>query len=68
MEINPCLSCNGKDRNKNNPICLNCEKRLEYVNHLEIELNYTFSYGESGPMAGLGPMSLLSRGLSLESQ
>jgi hypothetical protein len=66
MELNPCLSCSGKDQNKNNPICIHCEKRLEYVNQLEMKLNYTFSYGESGPTAGLVPMSLLSKGASLE--
>ena len=66
MEPNPCLSCSGRDRNKNNPVCLNCEKRLEYVSHLEMKLNYTFSNGESGPTAGLAPMSVLARGPSLK--
>ena len=67
MELNPCLSCHRKDQNKNNPICLHCEKRLEYVNHLEMRLNFTLSYGESGPVAALAPMSFLSRGASMDS-
>ena len=64
MELNPCLSCSGKDRNKNNPNCLRCEKRLEYVNHLDMNLNFTFCYGESGAVAA---MPVLSRGALLDS-
>ena len=64
MEINPCLSCSGKDRNKNNPTCLHCEKRLEYVNHLGTNLNFTFCTGESGAVAA---MPVLSGGASLDS-
>jgi hypothetical protein len=66
MEPNPCLSCTSKDQNKNNPTCLLCEKRLEFVNHLEMKLNGTLSYGESGLVAAEAPMSVSYRGASLD--
>jgi hypothetical protein len=66
MEKNPCLNCAGRNHNKNNPICRDCDKRIEYVNHLEIKLNGTLSYGESGLMAAVAPMSVLCRGASLD--
>ena len=66
MESNPCLSCSGKDQNKNNPNCINCDKRIEYINDLAMKLNYSLSYGESGPTAALAPMSFISRRPSLE--
>lgn len=67
MGLNPCLSCNRKDQNKNNPVCRDCDKRIEYVNRLEMELNFTFCYSETGPAAALTPMSFLAKGASLDS-
>ena len=46
MDLNPCLNCTRKELNKNNPICRDCKKRIDYVNSLELELNYTASYCE----------------------
>jgi len=46
MEPNPCLNCTGRDQNKNNPICRDCDKRIEYVNCLERNLNFSASYGD----------------------
>lgn len=46
MEPNSCLNCARRNHNKNNPICRDCDKRIEYVNHLEMKLNGTFSYDE----------------------
>jgi len=28
---NPCLDCELREASKNNPTCMNCTKRLEYV-------------------------------------
>ena len=64
MELNPCLSCSGKDRKKNNLTCLHCEKRLEYVNRIEISLIFTCSYGESAAEAAI---PILARGSSWDS-
>jgi len=46
MELNPCLSCIKKDQNKNNPVCRDCNKRIDYVNGLERNLNFTASHGD----------------------
>jgi hypothetical protein len=67
MKTNPCLNCARKNQNKNSPICRDCDKRIEYVNHLEMTLNCTFSYGESWPAAAAAPLSFLRRGASLDS-
>ena len=66
MEKNPCLNCTRRNHNKNNPICRDCDKRIEYVNHLEMNLNCTFSYGESWLVATVSPISFLSGGKSLD--
>ncbi len=66
MKLNPCLNCTKRNHNKNNPICRDCDKRIDYVNHLEIELNGTFSYAENRPAAAIAPMCFLSRGASLD--
>ena len=66
METNPCLNCARRNHNKNNPLCRNCDKRIDYVNHLEMNLNYPFSYGDSGPTATVASLSFLSRGASLD--
>jgi hypothetical protein len=65
MELNPCLECARKDMNKNDPICRDCDKRIEYVNRLALDLNYTASYSHDRlPVHGIslvsgGPSSLL---------
>jgi hypothetical protein len=46
MEISPCLSCSRRNETKNNPVCRDCDKRIEYVQMLEMELSYTSSYGD----------------------
>jgi hypothetical protein len=66
MELNPCLNCIRKNQNKNNPICRDCDMRIEYINCLEIKLNGTFSYGESGSAATAAPISFLSSGALLD--
>jgi hypothetical protein len=38
MRAAPCLTCPGKDKDKNNPVCLECEKRLRYVSDIENSL------------------------------
>ena len=40
MKSNPWLLCQLKDQDKNNQMCMHCIKRLEYVSHLERELNF----------------------------
>jgi hypothetical protein len=40
--------------------------RIEYINCLEIKLNGTFSYGESGSAATAAPISFLSSGALLD--
>ena len=49
MKPNPCLSCTGEKKDKNNEVCRDCERRIEYINHLDLELNYFLSYGEIQP-------------------
>jgi hypothetical protein len=46
MDLNPCLECARKNMNKNNPVCRDCNKRVDYVNTLESRLNFTASYGQ----------------------
>jgi hypothetical protein len=65
MELNPCLECTRKNQNKNNPICRDCYKRVDYVNRLELNLNNTASYGDDQPSAHR--ISLVSGGLNLMS-
>jgi hypothetical protein len=47
MEPSPCLSCAGRDQNKNNRICRDCNKRIDYVNRLERNLNFAASYSDN---------------------
>jgi hypothetical protein len=47
MEINPCLNCIKKDHCKNNPICRDCEKRIDYIKCLDLKLNFCASYSEN---------------------
>lgn len=35
MKINPCKNCSKIDEDKNNPVCMNCQKRLDYVAFIE---------------------------------
>jgi hypothetical protein len=49
MKPNPCLSCNRREKDKNNPVCKDCAKRVEYINQLDLELNYIHSYSEIQP-------------------
>ncbi len=46
MELCPCLSCCRRNETKNNSVCRDCKKRIEYVHNLELTLNYTSSYGD----------------------
>ena len=43
MPINPCRECKMKDKDKNNAICLKCEKRVRYVVRIEAAMSYPFS-------------------------
>ncbi len=47
MKSNPCLLCQLKDQDKNNQMCMHCIKRLEYVSHLERELNFAMTNTET---------------------
>ena len=51
MDLNPCLNCSGRDQNKNNPICRDCDQRIHYVNRLELTLNFSASYGDHHDLA-----------------
>lgn len=44
MNSNPCLECHLKSQDKNNRICMYCDKRFDYVSHLESELSYARIY------------------------
>ena len=44
MNNNPCLVCQMLNEDKNNSFCVNCEKRINYVQQLEEQLNYSMSY------------------------
>ena len=44
MKHNPCLVCRMRDEDKNNSLCIQCDKRIGYVQHLEQELNFSMSY------------------------
>lgn len=48
MKNNPCLGCRMRDKDKNNSLCLKCEKRVGYVQQLEQELNFSASYSDTG--------------------
>jgi len=56
MPINACRECKMKDKDKNNAICLKCEKRVRYVVSLEAAMSYPFSNAEEAaflPLTGL---------------
>jgi len=46
MKINPCRKCHGEKKDKNNPVCRDCKKRIAYISYLELALSYVPSYGE----------------------
>jgi len=55
MNTNPCLCCEMIDEDKNNAICIRCDKRIKYVAHLERSLVYCPSVSEeceSGVLTG----------------
>lgn len=49
MKTNPCLQCQLKNQDKNNSMCMQCNKRLEYVSYLERELNFAKTNSEQRP-------------------
>ena len=49
MKSNPCFHCQLKNQDKNNPICVHCNKRLDYVSRLERELNFAPTHSEEKP-------------------
>jgi hypothetical protein len=56
MPINPCRECKMMDQDKNNAVCLKCEKRIRYVAGLEAAMGYPFSNAEVAdfsPLRGL---------------
>jgi hypothetical protein len=46
MNTNPCLGCARINEDKNNPECLKCEKRVNYVRQLAASLNCGVSCAE----------------------
>jgi hypothetical protein len=46
MKSNPCRQCELENQDKNNQICMYCDKRLNYVSHLERELNFAMTNTE----------------------
>jgi hypothetical protein len=57
MKSNPCLQCQLKSQDKNNPLCLHCHKRLDYVCHLERALNFAQVNPEEKPASPRLPTS-----------
>jgi hypothetical protein len=56
MPINPCRECKMMDQDKNNVVCLKCEKRVRYVASLGAAMSYPFSNAEKVaflPLTGL---------------
>lgn len=41
MKVSPCVQCALLSRNKNNPVCRDCIKRIQYVMALERTLAFT---------------------------
>jgi hypothetical protein len=65
MKSNPCLRCHLKNHDKNNPICMSCDKRLNYIQHLEIALNFARTNSEERARAPWQPT--LSRSVAFSS-
>ena len=49
MKSNPCLLCQLKNQDKNNPMCMHCDKRFNYLSCLERELNFAMTNPEQKP-------------------
>jgi uncharacterized paraquat-inducible protein A len=58
MSINPCRQCKHMNKDKNNAVCLRCDKRLRYVAILEAAMGFTISSAEE---AGYSPLHLPNR-------
>ncbi len=41
--MNPCRNCGLKDKDKNNITCRNCDKRLDYLQRLSRDLEFSAS-------------------------
>lgn len=41
MKHNAYLVCRMHDEDKNDSLCIQCDKRISYVQHLEQELNFS---------------------------
>lgn len=61
MKSNPCLQCQLKNQDKNNQICMHCNKRLDYVSHIEKELSFAMTNTEQRPPSARMP-ALSKRG------
>jgi hypothetical protein len=56
--INPCRSCVLIDADKNNATCLNCRRRVAYVDGLQSDLSFCAGRSaEAPPLAGWGGIS-----------
>jgi hypothetical protein len=49
MKSNPCLQCQLKNQDKNNQMCMYCNKRLDYVRYIEKELSFAMTHNEQRP-------------------
>jgi hypothetical protein len=56
MKSNPCLRCHLKNHDKNNPMCVSCDKRLDYIQHLETALNFAWTNSEESAQSLRMPM------------
>ena len=61
MPINPCRECQMMDQDKNNAVCMKCEKRVRYVASLEAVKSCPASIGEE---AAFSPPRGLTRNLT----
>jgi hypothetical protein len=58
MRPNPCRQCHLKNQDKNNQICVCCDKRLAYINHIDRALNFAVTNtGEKFPTHRLPTLS-----------
>ena len=49
MKSNPCFHCQLKNQDKNNPMCMHCDKRINYVHYLERDLKFAMTNPEQKP-------------------
>jgi hypothetical protein len=59
MKSNPCLQCQLGNQDKNNQMCMSCHKRIDYVNHLDRELNFVMT--NTGERSQSPPVSTLPK-------